>query len=124
MDPHGHTQGDGLLQSFASGLKKHMRISDVCYRLGGDEFAVVLKHLPKTSQRTLRTRMKAVIHRVHQDGFDAAGVSFVMAFFPQEADTPQRLLKLADGRMYAMKKVHHQTVRTSRTSTFRAETPG
>ncbi|GGJ52807.1 GGDEF domain-containing protein [Deinococcus roseus] len=107
-DEHGHLRGDQLLQSFSRGLRRHMRIGDVCYRLGGDEFAVMLTHSAVGNRRALQKRIRLVMQDVHHQGFKSAGVSLGLAFFPQEGQTPQALLKLADERMYLMKKLHHQ----------------
>jgi diguanylate cyclase (GGDEF)-like protein len=41
-DTYGHPAGDRLLQVFAEGLRKAIRVTDLAARMGGDEFLVLL----------------------------------------------------------------------------------
>src|SRR5260370_21947887 len=43
-DRYGHPQGDLLLQTAASTLRKSLRTSDYAFRIGGHEFALLLGH--------------------------------------------------------------------------------
>lgn len=107
-DTHGHERGDALLQGFAHALHANLRRENRLYRLGGDEYAAILEHTPssKSMFAAIRNRVARAIAELRRSGFPEAGVSAGLASFPQEADSAQSLVRLADERMYKEKAAH------------------
>ncbi|ACE85393.1 EAL domain-containing protein [Cellvibrio japonicus] len=105
-DNLGHEAGDLLLRRIARRLQKGLRRGDNVYRLGGDEFVVLLQDVNRfeaviTVAEKLIQLIKRPIrlnnHAVH------AGMSFGIALYPTDGDTPQTLLRNADSALYEAK---------------------
>jgi diguanylate cyclase (GGDEF)-like protein/PAS domain S-box-containing protein len=105
-DRLGHDAGDQLLQQTAHRISSCVRGSDTVARIGGDEFTVILTEVNKTShveilaQQILDELSKAfsILHKdVHISG------SIGITFFPQDAATPENLVRNADQAMYVAK---------------------
>jgi diguanylate cyclase (GGDEF)-like protein len=95
-DRLGHQEGDRLLREFARILAVTVRVSDSVGRLGGDEFgAILLETEPK--------RLAVVLERLYARLPPDIAVSAGSAFLPADASTPERLLALADERLYTHK---------------------
>jgi diguanylate cyclase (GGDEF)-like protein/putative nucleotidyltransferase with HDIG domain len=105
-DTSGHAAGDSVLLAAAEGLKRACRMSDQAFRIGGDEFALVL---PRTTSRQAipvaeraATSMNEVDRRV--------SVSYGIGDWPADGPTKDSLLRHADERLYAMKRLAAATV--------------
>ena len=117
-DSLGHSAGDLLLREVASRLARCIRDSDLLAkyvdsetkigvsRLGGDEFTVVLNNIdePATAgavaQRLLESLQAPIIIEGHEV---VVTPSVGIALAPQDANTVEDLLKLADTAMYHAK---------------------
>ena len=109
-DRFGHAAGDLLLQRLAQALRERVRQADFLVRLGGDEFVVVFENLHP--ERAL-AELRAAVERLHgavQQGFDlgegrsvSVGMTMGLALYPQDAEEPDTLLRLADAAMYSCK---------------------
>jgi predicted signal transduction protein with EAL and GGDEF domain len=102
------------LQEVAERLSKGLRAGDIVCRLGGDEFAVILEHLPNSQQAGLITEklIQNLILPLHLDNHDIVVTGSVgMALCPEDADTPEALLRFADAAMYAAKGAGKNTWR-------------
>jgi len=107
-DRFGHDAGDEVLQMVAMRMKAELRESDLLARLGGDEFAAIL------GPGVTDSATEQVAHRLVQTlstpfalpGGDQAeiGCSIGIAFFPDHAESPIKLLKNADIAMYVAKE--------------------
>lgn len=100
-DIYGHEKGDEVLKEVAKTIKKSFRDYDIVARFGGDEFIVVVeddfeKNLKSILQR-LRKRIEAK--------FSSYGISisYGVAVAPDEGLNADKLIELADKRMYEMK---------------------
>jgi diguanylate cyclase (GGDEF)-like protein len=110
-DSLGHDAGDRLLADIACSLKEAIRSSDLVARLGGDEFALMLPGCPEEETEKVIQRIRdAVRRRFPQDrGPDLPTLILQVesavgcARFPEDGDTLDHLIALADGRMYADK---------------------
>jgi diguanylate cyclase (GGDEF)-like protein/PAS domain S-box-containing protein len=106
-DTYGHPAGDALLKQVAERLKSSLRRTDVLARLGGDEFAVIQPN--ETNQRgaaeSLAGRIAGIVAEPFLiDGNElTVGVSVGIAFAPEHAIEPGKLLKMADLALYRSK---------------------
>lgn len=106
-DHYGHDAGDQVLASVAARMKMAVRSSDVVARYGGDEFAVLLKDTGSMREIfAVERKLAALVEQpVELDsGGETIGVSIGWAMFPHDGDTVEKLLKVADLRMFASKK--------------------
>jgi len=105
-DVYGHQVGDAALVTVASALASH---DAVVGRYGGDEFLVALPGVT-------REEAEAYCHHVLRtlaaekvcDAFTQASVPVVasvgLAMFPEEAETVEEVIRLADNAMYTAKR--------------------
>lgn len=102
-DQYGHLTGSRALVRISKILRNHSRAIDTAARYGGDEFALVLPEAGKdlASRVVSRIRERLSAEAEHP----ALSVSAGVAAFPEDGDTPERLLGSADRALYAMK--HH-----------------
>jgi diguanylate cyclase (GGDEF)-like protein len=96
-DNFGHHKGDEVLQRVARALREGVRQTDVVARLGGDEFGVIFRKA-NGDTRVLLERLRKQL--------DTSGVaaSFGLASCPQDGKEIEKLLAVADARMYRQKK--------------------
>jgi diguanylate cyclase (GGDEF)-like protein len=120
-DKHGHPRGDEVLRTAAATLKKSLRASDSAFRIGGDEFALLLPQTDAPQALALGRRVQTVFAEMLLPL--QLGVSVSMdhgvANFPQDADSADQLIRIADERLYALK--HDSRSRTGG-GTSRVET--
>ncbi len=101
-DRFGHTAGDALLTRLGERLRDaafehgHSR----AYRIGGDEFVVLLR--PEESHLAVVVQLAESALSERGEGFTIS-CSFGIAMLPDEAQTLDSALALADTRMYATK---------------------
>lgn len=106
-DGYGHQAGDRALKEVAQVLRSSLRVYDVCARFAGDEFVVILGDCDPAQAERRRQELQQAIHQLH---FEPApghaiplGVSIGVASFPEDAETVDDMLAIADRRMYADK---------------------
>jgi diguanylate cyclase (GGDEF)-like protein len=107
-DRYGHEAGDQLLIAVTERVKQILRTSDTLARLGGDEFAIVLSDIHDCSET------KPVIERLAEALREPLALSaslslsvtasFGVAFFPQDGEDCETLLRHADQAMYRAKQ--------------------
>lgn len=108
-DMFGHVEGDRLLGVVAQRLREATRACETVARLGGDEFIVVLEELSDVRQpRLVMERLVTLIAQpVEMQGQQFSTASSVgLALYPEDGQTAEALIKVADFRMYAAK---HET---------------
>jgi diguanylate cyclase (GGDEF)-like protein len=99
-DSFGHGAGDALLTRLGSRLAEVVEAPARAYRLGGDEFCVLAPTLDVDVEAFLLRAAAALSE--HGEGF-AIGCSHGGALLPDEAETAEQALHLADQRMYVQK---------------------
>ena len=103
-DKFGHTSGDGVLQLFAKELKSSLRKTDIACRYGGDEFAIIL---PSADSKTAKTTIERfrVRWRKNSEKLLKGPIDFScgIAKFPDNSDSSDGLVFLADAAMYCAK---------------------
>jgi diguanylate cyclase (GGDEF)-like protein len=106
-DTYGHAVGDNVLRQVAQCLQQFSRSCDVCGRHGGDEFIVVLPVCDKAGAERRGRELQAAVSGMRlafAPTFNVSlGVSIGTAVFPDDAETFERLLEIADARMYRNK---------------------
>jgi len=106
-DRFGHASGYRLLRSVALEVSRNVRGADGFGRLGGDEFALLL-HADPDPQRH-RRRLADLVTRLRApvliDGTPVSiGASAGSASAPQDGESVDRLMRVADEAMYEVKR--------------------
>ncbi|MCD6449368.1 MAG: GGDEF domain-containing protein [Thermotogaceae bacterium] len=94
-DSQGHEKGDKLLKEFVHTFKNNVRGTDIIIRWGGDEFLILLDGASKNDAIEIMERIASYF-----DGDFSYGVVSV----PEEVKDLNTAVKIADSRMYEMKK--------------------
>lgn len=105
-DAFGHQIGDILLCHVADCLRKICRKSDTVARLGGDEFALLLPNAgTQESIATVAAKVIAILSQPTdiRGNKVQVGASIGIAFFPNDGDRVDTLVKRADSAMYLAK---------------------
>ena len=106
-DTLGHLAGDQVLREVAATLRKNIRASDTVARLGGDEFIIVASEMAsESSVERFVTSLQNAIERpiIVNDQAMVVSASVGFSVYPRDAKDATRLLRIADQRMYALKR--------------------
>jgi diguanylate cyclase (GGDEF)-like protein len=128
-DNHGHEAGDGVLIHLAALLKKDIRAEDVACRFGGEEFLLLMPGLcPKAAMAKAELLRLAVLNtptRLGDNRVIPLTVSIGLAVYPEDALTPEALIRAADQGLYAAKSSGRNRVSRvlPRTSTGNGDLP-
>jgi diguanylate cyclase (GGDEF)-like protein len=117
-DTFGHLAGDALLARMGTKLKEAVAPSGAAYRLGGDEFCARIDLDGGVPDELIARASAALCESGAQ--FSVRG-SLGVVLLPDEADTPEAAIKLADERMYANKRGRPRTAQ-SRTKSVLLQT--
>jgi len=103
-DTLGHQAGDRALHEVASVLRSMVRSYDLCVRYGGDEFVVILWECDAGQAEHRRREIQEAVAAMFFEGRPGErrrlSVSAGVAVFPEDGQTHEELLAVADGRMY------------------------
>jgi diguanylate cyclase (GGDEF)-like protein len=106
-DSLGHLAGDHVLREISSTLRRSVRSTDTVARLGGDEFIIMASDMDneKSLQRFVES-IRGAIERPIDVNEQAISVtaSLGIAMYPSDADDAIKLLRVADQRMYFLKR--------------------
>ena len=105
-DQYGHDAGDLLLRLVTERLRSCVRETDMVARMGGDEFTIILQNLVNTKYVELVAgKILTELARPFQIFNNAIhiSVSIGITLSPQDAGTPEELIKNADQAMYMAK---------------------
>ncbi len=104
-DTYGHPVGDQVLVLLGQIMRQYSREKDIVARIGGDEFILFLAGC--TSEEVARKRAEQICSTFQKAGaqYDqvALSVSIGIAFSGGDC-SPEHLIKIADDRLYAVKK--------------------
>jgi diguanylate cyclase (GGDEF)-like protein/PAS domain S-box-containing protein len=110
-DTHGHADGDRALIAAADIFNRTFRDSDVVARVGGDEFAILAIEADSNHLDNIRSRLQHaldVANRGNLHPFELSVSIGVVSFDPDQHNTVEELMDLADREMYAHKRGHAQ----------------
>lgn len=102
----GHDAGDRLLVAVAGRLRSLLRECDTLARFGGDEFLILAENLPAvTGAADLAIRVLQLFKEplISEDIRHGRSCSIGIAIFPDDAQTVEDLLRMADIAMYRAK---------------------
>lgn len=105
-DGFGHLAGDTVLRQLATLLRPVVRKDELLARYGGEEFAMVLPEtmVDNAVRACERLRQTVAEHRFEYDDRPIpVTVSIGVAMNGPDADTPERLLRAADTKLYQAK---------------------
>jgi len=105
-DTLGHDIGDKVLKTVSARLLGAVRETDTAARFGGDEFVLLLTDLDtKDAASAIAQKiLDALSVPMDFDGIEArVGASIGIAFYPDNGDTAEAVLKKADEAMYDVK---------------------
>lgn len=106
-DNHGHAYGDEILRMVAQRLQAAARKEDTVARLGGDEFVVVLGsiHSLADAQGPASKLVEALSEPYHVNGDTLhLSTSIGIALYPDDADSVEALINVADYALYEAKR--------------------
>jgi len=105
-DTYGHARGDDVLITCVRRMQADLRTTDLLFRYGGDEFVAILQGTDSARAHILVQNMLNDTLMTPIEGDPPINISFSagIANFPEEAETLEGLLKLADERAYLGKK--------------------
>ena len=111
-DTYGHNAGDDVIRIVSTKIKQSIRISDACFRHGGDEFSLLLPgtkleaaKIVAEKLRTLLTEMPILVDEMEIHITVSLGVAC-----SSETDSVERLVRIADERMYISKNAGRNRV--------------
>lgn len=106
-DQFGHDIGDAFLIQYAHRLTSCIRTCDEAYRLGGDEFVILLRYIER------REEIQQIMERIHRElqkewsiesCIFTATSTIGAAYYPENGESFQELLKQADQALYEGKR--------------------
>ena len=106
-DSLSYEAGDQVLKEVGKRLAESVREFETSARLGGDEFAVILQDLEHEQEAMVVTQrlLDRVARPIKIDGQDVVTTASVgIAFFPENGDEVEQLLKCSDSAMRRAKE--------------------
>lgn len=101
-DTWGHDMGDRAIKHCAKILKECFHYKDFIARYAGDEFVVVLELNERADIHRIISRLENTVENVRNTGNPPymLGFSIGYAIFPDDGQDTEKILKVADKRMY------------------------
>jgi diguanylate cyclase (GGDEF)-like protein len=112
-DTHGHAMGDQVLSIVAQRLMGAMRNGDLAARLGGDEFGILALHLAGPEAATsIALRVIDALKEPIATGVlkHQIGSGLGIALIPNDATTPEQVMRKADLALYRAKEERRSAV--------------
>lgn len=110
-DQYGHVSGDDCLRQVATALDVTTgRAPDLVARYGGEEFVAILPETDNAGATVIAERLRKVIEDLGIPHAASGTKPFVTislgvaTLFPNEVDTPEQIIKLADSALYYAKQ--------------------
>lgn len=115
-DKYGHQEGDYVLRSVAQAITREARGEDIASRYGGEEFTLIMGCDFETAcqiAERLRAGVEERCSRFADPNIKAnVTVSIGLASFGRDGDSAEKLVQIADARMYKAKSLGKNQVYT------------
>ncbi len=113
-DVHGHPTGDLVIRAIADLCRQSSREIDVVARIGGEEFAILLIEARLQDAVIAAERLRSLVESLpikSIGGIDLSlTVSIGVAEQPQENESEEKLIELADAALYQAKALGRNNV--------------
>ncbi|HJX69922.1 MAG TPA: HD domain-containing phosphohydrolase, partial [Dehalococcoidia bacterium] len=110
-DGFGHAYGDAVLKSLAQTLRETVRKTDTAFRYGGDEFTIILPAMDADRAKKIVDRIRSKWLQIAEAEYPIypipdtpLGFSAGIAQFPENAETVDGLVFVADVALYHSKR--------------------
>lgn len=115
-DTYGHSVGDAVLRHVVNVIQKNIRMSDFAGRLGGEELCVFMPDTDKEGAARVAEKIRDAVQvasRALMDGINTQQrkqtikeitISTGVSTFPEDGQTAQEIIDVADGRLYKAKE--------------------
>jgi diguanylate cyclase (GGDEF)-like protein len=106
-DTHGHQVGDVVLQMVSVALKKNVRLGDIVCRYGGEEFLLVMPGMKIEDARIRAEILRTIVasqRMAGRDGPFGVTISIGAALYPQDSESEEDLISMADEALYRAKQ--------------------
>ncbi len=107
-DNFGHQCGDRVLRSVAQTLRKNVRATDIVCRYGGEEMSIILPNIGhEDAVFTAQKLCKMVAEQevaTNSEKTTNVTISLGVSTYPQDAQTVQDMVRVADDRLYNAKE--------------------
>jgi len=121
-DTHGHLAGDELLREVSATVQRMIRAEDVFARFGGEEFVLLVRGIEHVNVGRFAERVRSAVERLEVRAGAAGAVikATISAGYAsitelpsddREQSLPERMLRLADERLYLAKSAGRNRVR-------------
>lgn len=101
-DKYGHIQGDKYITSTAKIIIDIIGESGYVGRIGGDEFVIILEYLDIQQVEEIIFKIKQLVYQIFPEKNTSISLGYSIA--PDDGDTLEELIKVADGKMYSDKQ--------------------
>jgi diguanylate cyclase (GGDEF)-like protein len=116
----GNMAGDAAISTVATAVNRIIREGDIAARLSGDEFAIFLPDASRQEALRMAESLRAEVEMLYLEFRKGPELepervrltaSVGLASSPEEADTPENLIALADRALYKAKEEGRNAVR-------------
>lgn len=107
-DTYGHVLGDKVLIRTVDIIKSNISKNDIIARYGGEEFLIYISEY--SNKKSLISKIDKIRHAIYNDEINYNNISckitasFGISYYPENGDTIERLIEVADYMMYKAKK--------------------
>jgi diguanylate cyclase (GGDEF)-like protein/PAS domain S-box-containing protein len=118
-DTFGHAEGDRLLQAMARRLSGCLREEDTLARMGGDEFTALIRDIHERKDAELvAQKIVSCLEEPFEVGTEKLAVtaSIGISLYPDDGDTPAKLMMHSDTTMYRAKELGRNMVQFFRST--------
>lgn len=112
-DNYGHDEGDKILMEVAKRIESCFRETDIVARIGGDEFtAIVVTEETEAYCRSLQEKIRQSVAQSYtiEDTTFHPSVSVGFASYPVDSEEIEKVMRIADKRMYEEKHNYKKSV--------------